>query len=42
MRKRWITFAVLVLAAAALAGQDLLEELGRPQDFRSRRVSSYD
>ena len=42
MRKRWISFAVLVLAAAALAGQDLLEELGRPQDFRSRRVSSYD
>ena len=35
--------AVLVLAAAAgLAAQDMLEELGRPQDYRSRRVSSYD
>jgi hypothetical protein len=39
---RSTSVALLVLAAAALAGQDLLKDLGRPQDYRSRRVSSYD
>ena len=33
---------LLLAAAAALPGQDLLEGLGRKQDYRSRRVSSYD
>jgi hypothetical protein len=33
---------VLVLAVPALAGQDLLRGLGQGQDYRSRRVSSYD
>ena len=47
MRPRPIFAAPLVLAAslamaAALAGQDLLKGLGREQDYRSRRVSSYD
>ena len=42
MRMRSTAIALLVLAAAALAGQDLLEDLGRTQDYRSRRVSSYD
>jgi len=32
----------LTLAASAIAGQDLLTGLGRKQDYRSRRVSSYD
>jgi hypothetical protein len=42
MRMRSTTIALLVLAAAALAGQDLLKDLGRTQDYRSRRISSYD
>ncbi len=42
MRTRTTTIAFLALAAAAAAGQDLLKDLGRPQDFASRRVSSYD
>ena len=42
MRMRSTTIAFLVLAAAALAGQDLLKDLGRTQDYRSRRISSYD
>jgi hypothetical protein len=44
MRTRWTSLVLLVLAAAsvALAGQDLLKDLGQPQDYRSRRVSSYD
>ena len=33
---------ILLAAAAALAAQDMLKELGRPQDYRSRRVSSFD
>jgi len=42
MRARSLILATLVLAATTLAGQDLLKELGQKQDFRSRRVSSYD
>ena len=44
MRIRSTSLALLVLAAAsvALAGQDLLKDLGQPQHYRSRRVSSYD
>jgi len=34
--------ALFLLAAAALAGQDMLRDLGQKQDYRSRRVSSYD
>ena len=33
---------LILLAAAALAGQDILKNLGQEQDYRSRRVSSYD
>jgi len=33
---------VLILASSALAGQDLLQGLGQKQDYRSRRVSSWD
>jgi hypothetical protein len=44
MRMRWTSLVLPVLAAAslALAGQDLLKDLGKPQNYRSRRVSSYD
>lgn len=42
MRLRTLALSVAVLAAAAAAGQDLLKDLGKPQDYRSRRVSSYD
>jgi hypothetical protein len=42
MRAPSLILATLVLAAATLAGQDLLKELGQKQDYRSRRVSSYD
>lgn len=42
MRLRSLVLSVAVLAAAAAAGQDLLTDLGKPQDYRSRRVSSYD
>jgi hypothetical protein len=42
MRARSLILATLVLAAATLAGQDLLKELGHKQDYRSRRISSYD
>ena len=44
MRTRWTSLALVVLAAAslALAGQDLLKDLGKSQDYRGRRVSSYD
>jgi len=39
----WLVPAALLIGAAALvAGQDLLQGLGRRQDFRGRRVSSYD
>lgn len=34
--------ALLLFAAAGLGGQDMLKELGRRQDYRSRRVSSFD
>jgi D-arabinan exo alpha-(1,3)/(1,5)-arabinofuranosidase (non-reducing end) len=42
--KPWLVPAValILLAASTLAGQDLLKALGRKQDYRSRRVSSYD
>ena len=33
---------LVILAVVALAGQDLLRGLGQKQDYRSRRVSSYD
>ncbi len=42
MRLRSLALALVVLAAAAPAGQDLLKDLGQAQDYRSRRVSSYD
>jgi hypothetical protein len=42
MRTRSLILTVLVIAASTLAGQDLLKELGHKQDYRSRRVSSYD
>jgi hypothetical protein len=37
-----IVTALLALAATALAGQDLLKGLAKTQDYRSRRISSYD
>ena len=41
--RAWFVPAALLIGAAALvAGQDLLQGLGREQDYRSRRVSSYD
>lgn len=41
--RRLVPAVVLILlAAAALAGQDILRNLGEKQDYRSRRVSSYD
>jgi hypothetical protein len=42
MRTRRLFIIIFILAASALAGQDLLRNLGEKQDFRSRRVSSYD
>jgi hypothetical protein len=42
MRARPLIVTVVILAASALAGQDLLKGLGEKQDYRSRRVSSYD
>jgi hypothetical protein len=42
MRLRPLVLAVLVLAASAPAAQDLLKGLAEKQDYRSRRVSSYD
>jgi len=42
MRTRRLFMIVFILTASALAGQDLLRNLGERQDFRSRRVSSYD
>ena len=42
MRLRSLALALAVLTAAAPAGQDLLKDLGRTQDYRSRRISSYD
>jgi hypothetical protein len=42
MRARSLILAAVILAAASAAGQDLLKGLGQKQDYRSRRVSSYD
>jgi hypothetical protein len=45
MKKRFVfcaVLAVLSIAAKPLVPQDLLENLGRPQEYRSLRVSSYD
>ncbi len=42
MRIRPLIVIMAILAASALAGQDLLRNLGQRQDFRSRRISSYD
>ena len=42
MRIRPLIVIIVILAASALAGQDLLRNLGQKQDFRSRRISSYD
>jgi len=42
MRIRSLILAAVILAAASAAGQDLLKGLGQKQDYRSRRVSSYD
>jgi hypothetical protein len=37
-----LILAAVLLAAASAAGQDLLKGLGQKQDYRSRRVSSFD
>jgi hypothetical protein len=42
MRHRPLIAIAVILAASSLAGQDLLQGLGRRQDYRSRRISSYD
>jgi hypothetical protein len=42
MRVRSLILAAFILVAASAAGQDLLKGLGQKQDYRSRRVSSYD
>jgi hypothetical protein len=42
MRLRPLAVTVLVLVASGLAAQDLLKGLAERQDYRSRRVSSYD
>jgi hypothetical protein len=42
MRHRPLIVIAVILAATSLAGQDLLQSLGRRQDYRSRRISSYD
>ncbi|MBN2206642.1 MAG: DUF2961 domain-containing protein, partial [Candidatus Aminicenantes bacterium] len=42
MRPRPVIVGACVLFAAAAWGQDLLESLGRTQDFVSKRISSYD
>jgi D-arabinan exo alpha-(1,3)/(1,5)-arabinofuranosidase (non-reducing end) len=42
MRLRHLAVAAFVLAASGLAAQDLLKGLAERQDYRSRRVSSYD
>lgn len=42
MRVRVLFGTALILAASTLAGQDLLRSLGQKQEYRSRRVSSYD
>lgn len=42
MRIRPLIVITVILAASTLAGQDLLRNLGQKQDFRSRRISSYD
>ena len=40
--RSWIVLAALTAAASVLAAQDLLKGLADKQDFRARRVSSYD
>jgi len=42
MRKMSFFIVLGIIWAAALSGQDLLEKLGRPQGYVSKRVSSYD
>jgi hypothetical protein len=42
MRYRPLVLAALVLVSSGLAAQDLLKGLAEKQDYRSRRVSSYD
>ncbi|HMA52923.1 MAG TPA: glycoside hydrolase family 172 protein [Acidobacteriota bacterium] len=42
MRVRPLVVIMAILGASILTGQDLLRDLGRKQDFRSRRISSYD
>jgi hypothetical protein len=37
-----VVWIILAIAAAPLVSQDLLENLGRPQQYRSLRISSYD
>jgi hypothetical protein len=37
-----VLLAVMAIAARSTAPQDLLENLGRPQEYRSLRISSYD
>jgi hypothetical protein len=42
MHTRRVFVIIFILAVSTLAGQDLLRNLGQKQDYRSRRVSSYD
>lgn len=42
MHTRRLFVIIFILAVSTLAGQDLLRNLGQKQDFRSRRISSYD
>jgi len=42
VRRLGTVIALAVAATAVLAGQDILRNLGKKQDFRGRRVSSYD
>ena len=42
LARRLAALTLVAAAATVLAGQDLLMNLGRKQDYRSRRVSSYD
>jgi len=42
MQPRRLVVIIFILAVSTLAGQDMLKNLGQKQDYRSRRISSYD